>query len=162
MEQALYTAARSKGARIAPANGTELLRLLVLRLKDYQALAESLANCHLAYAGCDLEGIMYGVEVQSSLCQQITHLESQLRTLQTSGKGLGDDAPQSRIEELQRLTVEVKKQVSILNRTHASLVRKAAHNNAVLRHLYANALVYADPRTDSADGLTLAKEEHYG
>ena len=162
MEQALYTVARGKGGPIAPATGTEFLRLLELRLQEYQALAESLIHCHLPYVRCDLDGIMQGVEVQSLLCQQIAHVEARLRTLQPFCKSFGADAPQVRIEELQRLTLEAKEKVSFLNRSHASLIRKAAHNNAVLRHLYANALVYADPRTDQPSGLNLAKEEHYG
>jgi hypothetical protein len=159
----LYKVANRNGEPSVPGRGTEMLRLLEIRLKSYLALAESLVACLQPHIRLDIDGIMQAVEVQSTLCGEIANAEDRLRSLAASQHGLLSIAEKARIVELERLTVQATKTVSLLNRSYASLVRKAAHNNAVLRNLYANALVYADPRAEIAQGRpSLATEEHYG
>ncbi len=164
MEQVLYKIANRNGEASVPGRGTEMLRLLESRLKCCQALEESIAGCLQPHIRLDIDGMMQAVEVQSTLCGEIAHTEDRLRRLLTSANRVPlTDSEKARIAELERLTAGAKNAVSSLNRTYASLVRKAAHNNAVLRHLYANALVYADPRVEIAQGRpSLATEEHYG
>jgi hypothetical protein len=149
MEQIVYTVAAHRGST-ASFSGVEYLRLVAARCAAFEALEQSLLACRSAFVLSDLNSILQWVEVQSSHCNEIRRLEQSLAS------HAGPDSSQlpnflspseaERATELLHRTAELKKKVRQLNCTYAGLVRKASHNNAVLRNLYATALVYADPR----------------
>src|SRR5205807_7552451 len=124
------------------------LRLLQTRLTTFVALAESLISCRAAFIRSNLDAIMQAVEIQSSHCNEIMRVEEGLAHYAdpASHPKFLSPAETERSQELLRRHVEIKHTIQQLNRTYAGLVRKAAHNNAVLRNMYATALVYADPR----------------
>jgi len=150
MEQVAYTIAANHRGPAAPLSSEDFVRLLETRLHGYEALAQSLIGCRPAFVLSDLDAIMTWVELQSSHCNEIQRAEQKLGQygLVASGPlpGFISPADVERASELLRRTTQLKHAIQQLNRIYAGLVRKAAHNNAVLRNLYATALVYADPR----------------
>ena len=149
MEQLVYTVTPSHSAHTA-LSSDGYLRLLQARLTSFEALAECLLTCRSAFAKSDVEAIMQAVEIQSSHCNEITRVEERLAPYTGPNSHphpqFLSPAEAERAQELLRRAVEIKHAVQQLNRAYAGLVRKAAHNNAVLRNLYATAFVYADPR----------------
>jgi hypothetical protein len=129
-------------------SSAEFLRLLEARLHACEALAESLMACRSAFAAGDLSSIMQWVERQSAHCIEIQRLEAQLASAcsNKSQMNLLSSDESLWADELSRRTAHIKRSVQQLNRTYAELIRKTAHNNGVLRNLYATALIYADPR----------------
>lgn len=161
MEQIVYTVAVHHGST-ASFNGVEYLRLAEERCIAFEALAQSLLSCRSAFVLSDINAILQWVEVQSSHCNEIRRLEHSL------AGHFGPDSSQppnflspseaERATELLHRTAELKKKVQQLNCTYARLVRKASHNNAVLRNMYATALVYADPRVGPRESGGRAEE----
>jgi hypothetical protein len=98
------------------------------------------------------------VEQQSSHCNEIRRIEEKLAvhlatdSTQPPNFLSPDEAEKAR--DLLRRTTDQKNAVKQINRVYGGVVRQASHNNAVLRNLYATALVYADPR--------LGPHESYG
>ena len=157
MEQLVYSVAARTGVISSHADATDLVRLLQSRLLGYQALADSLIACRKTYITSDLDGIMQSVEIQSVHCAEIARAEESIRAHAEAAAARGEGllarltAPEAeRATNALRCTAELRNAILELNRTHAGIIRKLAHNNAVLRHLYANALVYADPRLDQS------------
>jgi hypothetical protein len=150
MEQIAYTVAARYGGSAACFSSADFVRLLESRLRAYEALAQSLIGCRGDFIQSDIDGIMQWVELQSSHCTEITRAEEKLGHHGLSGNGALPEylspAEVERATELLRRTTQLQHAIQQLNRIHAGLIRKAAHNNAVLRNLYATALVYADPR----------------
>lgn len=149
MEQIVYTVTphRSKTAFF---RGPDYVRLLETRLSGLEALAQSLVGCRAAFIESNVDSIMQWVEQQSSHCNEIRRAEQALVNHAAADphklpEFLSPDEAE-RAKELLRRTVDLKSRVQQLNRTYAGMVRKASHNNALLRNLYATALVYADPR----------------
>jgi hypothetical protein len=165
MEQLVYSIAVRNGVVPSRSNATDLVRLLQSRLLSYQGLAESLVACRKVFINSDLDGIMQSIEVQSAHCAEIARADERIRvhtqTAAACGQGLLDQlaAPEAeRVSDVLRRTAELRNAILELSRTHAGIIRKLAHNNAVLRNLYANALVYADPRL-SQNGSCRSLEE---
>lgn len=157
MEKFLYSGARH-GAR-ASFNGADLLRFLESRLQGYRALSESLTQCRAAFVTNSLDGIMTGVEIQSSLCEDIQRSERAIQSFcehhATDNRTLADVLTGSELthaEELMRRTKQAVSQVFQQNRVYANMVRKAAYNNAILRNLYQVGSVYSDPRLNHPPG----------
>ncbi len=153
MEHLVYSVAVHSGVVPIHSDATDLVCLLQSRLLGYQALVENLVACRKAYINSDLDGIVQSVEIQSARCAEIARAEESIhaheQTAATCGEGLLDQlaAPEAeRASEVLRRTAELRNAVLELTLTHAGIIRELAHNNAVLRNLYANALVYADPR----------------
>lgn len=149
MEQLVYTVPARDGG-IAALSSTGYLRLLETRLAKFAALAESLTTCKTAFIQSNVDAIMRCVEIQSTHCNEIMRTEQALAPYAKPARGVEDiflsPAEAERANELLRRTAGLKHDIQQLNRTYANLVRKAAHNNAVLRNLYATAIVYVDPR----------------
>ena len=149
MEQIVYTVAAHRGCT-ASYNGVEYLRLAEARCVALEALAQSLIGCRSAFVLSDVNAILQWVEVQSSHCNEIRRLDESLTIhFGPDSSRLSEILSPAEVEratELLHHTTELKKKVQQLNSTYARLVRKASHNNAVLRNMYATALVYADPR----------------
>lgn len=160
MEQLFYTVAASHGGT-AGLSGAGYLHLLEARLAGFANLAESLSACRSAFIHSNLDAIMQAVEMQSSHCNEIVRAEQGLahyvNSVSNPHQGFLSPIEMQRANELLRHTTALQQKIQQLNRTYAGLVRKAAHNNAVLRNLYATALVYADPRVDH--GATCAGPE---
>ena len=151
MEQLVYTVAAGSHGGSAALSGRGYLCLLETRLQSFEALAQSLVACRPAFIHSNLDAIMQSVEIQSSHCNEILRAEQGLEryanTASSPHPNFLSPAEAERANELLRRTAALKIEIQQLNRTYAGMVRKAAHNNAVLRNLYATALVYADPRT---------------
>ncbi|HZU32963.1 MAG TPA: hypothetical protein VFB79_17745 [Candidatus Angelobacter sp.] len=143
MEQLVYTVTRDGGA--AALSSTGYLRLLETRLAKFAELAESLTSCRTVFIQSNVDALMRCIEVQAAHCNEILRIEQALEPYAKLTDFLSP-AEQERAAELLRRAAGLKRDIQQLNRIYASLVRKAAHNNAVLRNLYATALVYADPR----------------
>ncbi len=157
MEQLAYSVAARNGVIPNHFEATDLVRLLQNRLLGYQALAESLIACRKAFITSDLDGIMQSVEIQSAHCAEIARAEQSILAYAQTAVASGEDllarlaAPEAeRASDVLRRTVELRNVILELNRTHGGIIRKLAHSNAVLRNIYANALVYADPRLDQS------------
>ncbi|SRR6266700_1615251 len=153
MEQLVYSVAARNGVIAVHSDAADLMRLLQSRLVNYQALAESLIACRQAYIASDLDEIMRSVEVQSSYCLEIERAEENIRasaqTATACGRGPLEYLTATEAERASDMllrTAELRVGIQELNRTHAGIIRKLAHNNALLQNLYSNALVYADPR----------------
>ncbi len=152
MDQLVYTVGGQAGIP-GRAGAADLLRLLEARLLGYESLAQSLLDCRQAYAQADLNGIAQFTETQSAHCHEIHRMEENIQMAQEgAGTRPLKDSEARRASEVQRRTKALRETVAGLNRTNACIVQKAAHNNAVLRNLYANVLVYANPRT-TAGGI---------
>jgi hypothetical protein len=157
MEQIVYSVAAHRGPNPS-FNSTKYMHLLEVRLAGYDALAQSLLGCRSAFIHSDLDSMMQWVEQQSSHCNEIRRIE------ETLANHVGADITQppdflspteaGRAKDLLQRTTELKNAVQQINRVYDGMVRQASHNNAVLRNLYATALVYADPR--------LGPHESYG
>jgi hypothetical protein len=149
MEQLVYTVT-AKGGGTAALSSMAYMRLLETRLAEFAALAESLTTCKTAFIQSNVDAIMRCVEIQSTHCNEILRAQQALapyaKPICDAENILLSPAETERANELLRRTAELKREIQQLNRTYANLVRKAAHNNAVLRNLYASAFVYADPR----------------
>lgn len=149
MEQLVYTVAAGHSGH-AVVSSAGYLRLLQTRLTTFEALAESLISCRVAFIQSNIDAIMQAVEIQSSHCNEIMRVEEGLAHYADRASGphpkFLSPAETEQSQELLRRTVEIKHAIQQLNCTYAGLVRKAAHNNAVLRNMYATAIVYADPR----------------
>ncbi len=157
MEQLVYSVAVHNGVVPIHSDATDLVCLLQSRLLSYQALAENLVACRKAYINSDLDGIVQSVEIQSARCAEIVRVEESIRahahTAAACGEGPLDQlaAPEAeRASDVLRRTAALRNVVQELTRTHAGIIRELAHNNAVLRNLYANALVYSDPRLNQS------------
>jgi hypothetical protein len=161
MEQLFYTVAASHGGP-AGLSGAGYLHLLETRLAGLAALAESLTACRPAFAHSKLDAIMQSVEMQSAHCNEVARAEQGLaHYVSPDSTHLPDflsPVEAQRANELLRRTAALKQKIQQLNRTYAGLVRKAAHNNAVLRNLYATALVYADPRVNQGASCAGSEE----
>lgn len=161
MEQIVYTVAANHSGHAGSFNSTEYLRLIQARLTSFEALAQSLIGCRKAFIECDLDSIMKWVEQQSSHCNEIIRTEQVLASHVPASMQLTEFLSPSEVErakELQRRTTDLKNAVQQLNRIYAGLVRKASQNNAVLRNLYATALVYADPRLGPRESCRRTEE----
>jgi hypothetical protein len=169
MEKMVYSAAAQSGAR-ASLSGADLLRLLESRRQRYVALSASLAQCRSAFIVNDIDGIMTGVVVQSTLCEDIQRHEAAIHAFcrqhdpeKTSLSEVLTSAELAQAKDIMRQSMAVIAQVFQQNKVYADMVRKAAHNNAVLRNLYQNRIVYSDPRlNESPGGLCGTSEAHYG
>jgi hypothetical protein len=153
MEQLVYSVAARNGVISSHSDAADLMRLLQDRLASYQALAENLIACRKAYISGDLDEIIRSVEVQSAHCFDIGRIEEGIRAQTQAATASGrrplehlTAADAERASDALLRTAELRVGILELNRTHAGIVRKLAHNNAVLQNLYSNALVYADPR----------------
>jgi methyl-accepting chemotaxis protein len=153
MEQLVYSIAARNGVISTHSDAADLMRLLQTRLANYQALAESLIASRQAYINSDLDEIMRSVEVQSSHCLEIARAEEHIRAHAQTATACGREPLEhltateaEQASDILLRTAELKVGILELNRTHAGIIRKLAHNNAVLQNLYSNALVYADPR----------------
>jgi hypothetical protein len=161
MEQIVYTVAANRGGHAGSFNSAEYLRLIQARLSGFEALAQSLIGCRKAFIECDLDSILKCVEQQSSHCNEIIRTEQVLASHASESTQITEFLSPSEVErakELQRRTTEIKNAVQQLNCIYAGLVRKASQNNAVLRNLYATALVYADPRLGSHESYGRTEE----
>jgi hypothetical protein len=161
MEQIVNNGAAHHSGHPVSFNSVEYLRLIQARLGGFEALAQSLLGCHKAFIQCDLESILQWVEQQSSHCNEIARAEQALASHIPASMQLPEFLSPSEVEcakELLRRTSEIKNAVHQLNRTYAGIVRKAGKNNAVLRNLYATALVYADPRLGPRESCRRTEE----
>jgi hypothetical protein len=160
MEQLFYTVASHGGP--AGLSSAGYLHLMETRLAGFAALAESLTGCGPAFIHSNLDAIMQSVEIQSSHCNEIVRAEQGLahyvNPASSPHPGFLSAVEVQRANELLRRTAALKQEIQQLNRTYAGLVRKAAHNNAVLRNLYATALVYADPRANQGASCAVSEE----
>jgi hypothetical protein len=169
MEKLLYSAAARRGAH-ASLSGADLLRVLESRRQSFQALSNSLAECRVAFIANNIDGIMTGVETQSALCEDIQRYQVSIQTFcqqhAPAKRNLADvlsEAELTQAQEIMRQSMVVIAQVFQQNKVYADMVRKAAHNNAVLRNLYQTGVVYSDPRlNESSGGLCGTSEACYG
>jgi hypothetical protein len=149
MEQIVYSVAAHRGTNLS-LNGAKYLQLLEARLSSYDALAQSLLGWRTAFIQSDLDSMMQWVEHQSSHCNEISRIEDTLASHLTADSSQLPDflspAEAEKTRDVLRRTAEIKNAVQQVNRIYDGMVHQASHNNAVLRNLYATALVYADPR----------------
>jgi hypothetical protein len=160
MEQLANKVAADHPGITSGAPATALLTQLQARLQSYESLAQSLVECRTAYSQSNLQGIEEAIEIQLAHCHEIDRMEAGLRSLMEGDlrtsrgtPGLLSDEEARRAHDLLRRTNVLKHAIAALNRVYACIVQKSAHNNAILRNLYANALVYADPRTSGRPGV---------
>jgi hypothetical protein len=161
MEQTVYNVAAHHSGHVVSFNSAEYLRLIQARLAGFEALAQSLLDCHKAFIRCDLDSILQWVDQQSSHCSEITRAEQALASHVPASLQLPEFLSPSEVERAKELlgrTTEIKGVVQQLNRTYAGLIRKASKSNAVLRNLYAMALVYADPRLGARESYRRTEE----
>jgi hypothetical protein len=154
MEHFVRNPAANGGGEAGPKNGAALVCLLEERLDACGKLEESLRNCRVDYIHCDLDRVLQSIQIQSYCCERIAAAEAAIRgrdkkylfpeTPGTSGPEMVESQRARRILEE---TAVMRASISRLSRTHAHMIARLAYTNAILKNLYANALVYDDPRT---------------
>jgi hypothetical protein len=161
MEQIVYSVPAHHGPH-ALFSGAEYLRLLAARLSGFDALAQSLLGSRSAFIQSDLDSMMQWVGQQSSHCNEIKRVEEALASLvapvSSQMSNFLSAAEAERAKDLLLRTAEIKNTVRQINRVYEGVVRKESHHNAVLRNLYATALVYADPRLGSHESYGRTEE----
>jgi len=153
MEHFVQNPPAHSGGETGTTNGPAPVCLLEERLDACRTLEESLRNCRADYIRCDLDRVLQSIQIQSRCCERIAAAEAAMRGLDK--KYLSPETPDTpgpELEEGQRArriaeeTALVRTSVSRLARTHARMIARLAYTNSILKKLYANALVYGDPR----------------
>jgi hypothetical protein len=153
MEHFAQNPAAHSGGESGTTNGTALVRLLEERLDACRKLEESLKSCRVHYIQSDLDRVLQSIQIQSYCCERIAAAEAALNahgerfsSLNIPGTPGQEPGESQRARRILEETATLRASISRLSRTHARIIARLAYTNGILNNLYANALVYGDPR----------------
>lgn len=154
MEHPVQNPPANSGGEPGTTNGSAQVCLLEERLDACRKLEESLLSCRAHYINCDLDRVLQSIQIQSGCCERIAGAEAAMRGLdkkylspEIPGAPGQEPAEAQRVRRILEETAVVRNSVSRLARANARMIARFAYTNSILKNLYANALVYGDPRT---------------